>query len=280
MFWDIQTGGIIKTFRSDTHWPYSASISPDSIIVASGFHNNASHLWNIRTGECHHIVERYFTGQEGRVMTCVNFETTSSRQYLTLVSSNNSTSTAPKLDFQPPATVSPSQTVAASSRVKEGPPWSETLVLEQSLPSFLPSFVVWIATASPPVADSGSVFLKGLPTFGTSPTWPPVLLRPSLSTTAISPPSYFPPHFSIQRQIGQILAGRWLFPERSHDEDEVHSTHFDRGHIHSNTGRGAYHHHYRLEWSGWALGPPDRSSQSLLPSIRSRRRLCDRCTGG
>ena len=27
-------------------------------------------------GECHHIVERYFTGQEGRVVTCVNFETT------------------------------------------------------------------------------------------------------------------------------------------------------------------------------------------------------------
>ena len=65
----------------------------------------------------------------------------SSRPHLTLVSSNNSTSTAPKLDFQHPATVSPSQTVAASSRVKEGPPWSETLVLEQSLPSFLPSVI-------------------------------------------------------------------------------------------------------------------------------------------
>ena len=74
--WDIQTGGIIKTFRSDTHRPCSVSISPDSIMVASGSHNNAICLWDIRTGECHHIVEQCFTGQEGRAVTCVNFETT------------------------------------------------------------------------------------------------------------------------------------------------------------------------------------------------------------
>jgi len=71
--WDVQTGGVVKTFCSDAHRPCSVSISPDTIMIASGSHNNAICLWDIRTGECCHIIEQCVEGQEGRAVTCINF---------------------------------------------------------------------------------------------------------------------------------------------------------------------------------------------------------------
>ena len=75
--WDIQTGGVIKTFHSSSHRPHSVSISPDpdAIMIASGSHNNAICLWDTQTGKCRNVIEQCFTGQEGRAVTCVNFET-------------------------------------------------------------------------------------------------------------------------------------------------------------------------------------------------------------
>ena len=49
--WDIQTGGVIKTFR-DLSWVKSVSISPNTAIIASGSHSNIR-LWDVRTGVCH-----------------------------------------------------------------------------------------------------------------------------------------------------------------------------------------------------------------------------------
>ena len=70
--WDIQTGGAIKTFRSNNHRPYSVSISQDSFTIASGSHNTI-YLWDIRTGKPRHTIEQCFTGQEEHPVTCVNF---------------------------------------------------------------------------------------------------------------------------------------------------------------------------------------------------------------
>ena len=71
--WDIQTGGVLKEFDCDTHRPCSVSISPDAIMIASGSHNNAICLWDVRTGKPHRVIERCFTGQEGRAVICVKF---------------------------------------------------------------------------------------------------------------------------------------------------------------------------------------------------------------
>ena len=55
--WDIQTGGVIKTFCGHTNWVYSVSISADCIKIASGSEDKTIRLWDIQTGECSHIIE-------------------------------------------------------------------------------------------------------------------------------------------------------------------------------------------------------------------------------
>jgi len=52
-FWDIQTGGIVKTFHGHTGCVYSVSISPDNAIIASGSIDGTIRLWDAKTGECH-----------------------------------------------------------------------------------------------------------------------------------------------------------------------------------------------------------------------------------
>ena len=51
--WDIQTGGVIRTFGDDTSVLSAASISPDGTTVALGTKSGALRLCDIRTGKCH-----------------------------------------------------------------------------------------------------------------------------------------------------------------------------------------------------------------------------------
>ena len=55
--WDVQTGGVVKTFSGHTS-VYSVSISADYMTVASGSYDHTICLWDIRTGECHHTIKQ------------------------------------------------------------------------------------------------------------------------------------------------------------------------------------------------------------------------------
>ena len=66
-FWDVQTGGVVKTFHGHTKWVTSVSISADCTMIASGSNDSTIHLWDTQTGECHHIIE------QSEEVTSVNF---------------------------------------------------------------------------------------------------------------------------------------------------------------------------------------------------------------
>ena len=55
--WDVQTGGVVKTFSGHTS-VYSVSISADYMTVASGSCDCTICLWDIKTGECHHKIKQ------------------------------------------------------------------------------------------------------------------------------------------------------------------------------------------------------------------------------
>jgi WD40 repeat protein len=50
--WDMQTGGVVKTFHGHTQWVWSVSISADHTRIASGSGDHTICLWDIQTGEC------------------------------------------------------------------------------------------------------------------------------------------------------------------------------------------------------------------------------------
>ena len=52
-FWDVQTGGVIKSFHGHTRSVRSVSISPDLTIIASGSLDNTIRSWDVQSGECH-----------------------------------------------------------------------------------------------------------------------------------------------------------------------------------------------------------------------------------
>ena len=54
--WDIQTGGIIKTY-DHTSEVLSVSISPDSNMLASGCTDGSIHLWGVWTGACSGVID-------------------------------------------------------------------------------------------------------------------------------------------------------------------------------------------------------------------------------
>ena len=64
--WDIQTGGVVKTFRGRAS---SLSISSDATTIASGSTRDVR-LWDVRTGECQQIINT--TPTPGGV-TCLEF---------------------------------------------------------------------------------------------------------------------------------------------------------------------------------------------------------------
>ena len=49
--WDVQTGGIVKTFYGHTKNVCSVSISPDWTMIASGSWDHTIVLWDVQTGE-------------------------------------------------------------------------------------------------------------------------------------------------------------------------------------------------------------------------------------
>ena len=55
-FWDIQTGGVIRTLDGHTDIVDSVSISPDNSIIASGSRDETIRLWDSGTGECCHTI--------------------------------------------------------------------------------------------------------------------------------------------------------------------------------------------------------------------------------
>ena len=56
--WDVQTGGVVKTFTGHTGLVWSVSISADFTKIASGSHDNTICLWDIQTRECHQTIEQ------------------------------------------------------------------------------------------------------------------------------------------------------------------------------------------------------------------------------
>jgi len=74
--WDVQTGGVIKTF-GHTKWVLSVSISADCTIIASGSGGRIC-LWDIQTGVCYHTIEQ----QEG--VHCVSFSPTSPQHLISI----------------------------------------------------------------------------------------------------------------------------------------------------------------------------------------------------
>jgi WD40 repeat protein len=74
--WDMQTGGVVKTFYGHTKRVWSVSISADCTRIASGSEDNTTCLWDIQTGECFCTIK-----QQGTVHH-VSFSPTSSAYHL------------------------------------------------------------------------------------------------------------------------------------------------------------------------------------------------------
>jgi len=68
--WDVQTGGVVRTFYGHTEKVYSVSISADHTTIASGSGDKTLRLWGIQKGECHQIMEQQ------NYVTCVIFSPT------------------------------------------------------------------------------------------------------------------------------------------------------------------------------------------------------------
>ena len=57
--WDMQTGGVVKTFHGHTDRVISVSISADCTMIASGSGDQTIRLWDIQTEECYYVVEQH-----------------------------------------------------------------------------------------------------------------------------------------------------------------------------------------------------------------------------
>ena len=56
--WDVQTGGVVKTFFGHTNTVHSVSISADSTTIASGSNDKTICLWNVQKGEPYHTIQQ------------------------------------------------------------------------------------------------------------------------------------------------------------------------------------------------------------------------------
>ena len=68
ILWDIQTGGMVKSFLGQG-WAHSLAISPDASTIASGSIHDVR-LWDVRTGKCCHIID---TAQTPDGVACLAF---------------------------------------------------------------------------------------------------------------------------------------------------------------------------------------------------------------
>ena len=57
--WDVQTGGVVKTFHGHTRDVCSVSISPDCTMIASGSFDHTIRLWDAQTGECCCVIKEH-----------------------------------------------------------------------------------------------------------------------------------------------------------------------------------------------------------------------------
>lgn len=57
--WDIQTGGIIRTFLGHKQQVSSISVSPDSTMIASGSGDKIFCLWESQTGDCSCVIQQH-----------------------------------------------------------------------------------------------------------------------------------------------------------------------------------------------------------------------------
>jgi len=72
--WDLQTGGVIRTFCGHTDSVLCVSISPDSTTLASGSWDASIRLWGVWTGECLCVID----GHSERIRS-VSFSPTNSQ---------------------------------------------------------------------------------------------------------------------------------------------------------------------------------------------------------
>ena len=72
ILWDIQTGGIIKTFHGHNGW--SVSISPDCTTIAAGSKDHKIWLWDAQSGECCWVINGHNDG-----VCSVSFSPTNSK---------------------------------------------------------------------------------------------------------------------------------------------------------------------------------------------------------
>ena len=72
--WDIQTGGVIKTFYGHTDSVWSVSISQNCTMIASGSGDETICLWDVQTGECSCVIDGHNEG-----VTSVSFSTINSQ---------------------------------------------------------------------------------------------------------------------------------------------------------------------------------------------------------
>ena len=56
--WDIQTGGVVRTFQGHTDRVRSVSISANCTIIASGSNDKTIRLWDTQTGVCYCIIQQ------------------------------------------------------------------------------------------------------------------------------------------------------------------------------------------------------------------------------
>ena len=57
--WDVQTGGVAKTFCGHTGWVRSVSISPDCTTIASGSQDTTIRLWHVQAGDCFCVIDGF-----------------------------------------------------------------------------------------------------------------------------------------------------------------------------------------------------------------------------
>jgi len=68
--WDVQTGGVVKTFSGDISLVCCVAISSDNTTIASEF-GQAIHLWHVQTGDCFCIIDGL-----GGLMRSISFSPT------------------------------------------------------------------------------------------------------------------------------------------------------------------------------------------------------------
>jgi WD40 repeat protein len=56
--WDVQTGGVVKTFHGHSRPVGSVSISADCTMIASGSGDGTICLWDIQSGGCHWVIRQ------------------------------------------------------------------------------------------------------------------------------------------------------------------------------------------------------------------------------